>query len=301
MSEIDYLSLDGNTLRTFLTVLEEESVSKAAERLGVTQSAVSHTLDKLRQTFNDSLFDREGRGIVATAKARSLRDPVEAILNNIKSLSYQREFDPHTEPLQFTIAANDYPLALIFPKLLKELYAEGINPRIDFIHAGIPDANFKRTYRCHFLITPTPPDGKDIIKEPLVQSKMVCFYDSAVRKAPETWQQFIDSKFVDVKFSDTESSSMALPSIDKFALNKPSITVPNFGTLSAFIKGTDLITTQLSIMDRGLLKDLDSAPLPKETDPLSLYLVWHQRDHNDPAHQWLRQRIIETVNSIFED
>ena len=70
MNGFDHLSLDGNTLRTFLTVLDEASVTRAAERLGVSQSAVSHTLDKLRATFNDPLFIRVGRGIEPTARAR---------------------------------------------------------------------------------------------------------------------------------------------------------------------------------------------------------------------------------------
>lgn len=83
ISEINYLGLGGYTLRTFLTVLKEVSVSKAAIRLGVSQSAVSHTLDKLGLTFNDPLFVREGRGIIATAKALSLRDPIVAIIFNI--------------------------------------------------------------------------------------------------------------------------------------------------------------------------------------------------------------------------
>ena len=67
------------------------------------------------------------------------------------------------------------------------------------------------------------------------------------------------------------------------------------------IKGTDHITTQLDVMKLGLLKELDSAPLPLKTEPLSLYLAWHRRDNGDPAHQWLRQRIIGTVNSLIGD
>ncbi len=77
MRKIDHLGLDGNTLQTFLTVLEEASVSKAAVRLGVSQSAVSHTLDKLRLAFDDSLFVRDGRGIIPTAKAQKLPDKYE--------------------------------------------------------------------------------------------------------------------------------------------------------------------------------------------------------------------------------
>ena len=119
MNKIDYLSLDGSTLRTFLTVLEESSVSRAAERLGVTQSAVSHTLDKLRVILEDPLFVRAGRGIESTARARALRASVESILDDLKSLTNKRKFDPLIEQMSFTIAANYFPIQLIFPKLLK--------------------------------------------------------------------------------------------------------------------------------------------------------------------------------------
>jgi len=301
MSKIDHLSLDGNTLTTFLTVLDETSVSRAAERLGVSQSAVSHTLDKLRTIFEDPLFVRVGRGIEPTAKARAVRASVESVLDDLKSLTDQRKFDPLAEKMEFTIATNDFPLQLIFPKLLKELSDEGINPRIRFIPSGIPSVSSLRASRYQMLITPTPPDNPDFEKASLVQSKMVIFYDSTVRKPPKTWKQFAESKYVEVRFSDTESSLMALPSIDTSMMNPPTITVPNFGSLAPMINGTDRITTQLAVMKLGLLKDLDWAPLPFKTRTLNLFLIWHRRDNDDPAHQWLRQRIIGTVNSITRD
>ena len=133
MSNIDHLGLDAYTLRTFFTVLDEISVSRAAERLGVSQSAVSHTLDKLRTIFEDPLFVRVGRGIEPTARARALRAWVESVLDDLKSLTDQRKFDPLSEKMEFTVATNDFPLQLIFPKLLKELSDEGINPRVRFI------------------------------------------------------------------------------------------------------------------------------------------------------------------------
>lgn len=112
MSKIDYLGLDGRALKTFITVMEEGSVSKAAERLFVTQSAVSHTLDKLRTTFDDPLFVRSGRGIIPTAKAKSLCEPIEVVLDELKALTNEREFDPLTETINFTIAVNDPPMQL---------------------------------------------------------------------------------------------------------------------------------------------------------------------------------------------
>ena len=301
MSNIDHLGLDGYTLRTFLTVLDETSVSRAAERLGVSQSAVSHTLDKLRTIFEDPLFVRVGRGIEPTARALALRASVESVLDDLKSLTNQRNFDPLTEKMEFTVATNDFPLQLIFPKLLKELSDEGINPRVHFLPSGIPRVSSLRASRYQMLITPTPPDNPDFEKVSLVETKMVCFYDSTVRKPPKTWKQFAESNYVDVRFSDTESSLMALPSIDASRMNPPTITVPNFSSLAPMIKGTDRITTQLAVMELGLLRDLNWAPLPFKTGTLDLFLIWHRRDNDDPAHQWFRQRIIGTVNSIIRN
>ncbi|MDH3985977.1 MAG: hypothetical protein OEV12_06120, partial [Gammaproteobacteria bacterium] len=65
--------------------------------------------------------------------------------------------------------------------------------------------------------------------------------------------------------------------------------------------GTDHVTSQLGVMKPGLLKQLDSIPLPLKTEPLSLYLAWHRREDDDSAHQWLRARITGTVNSIIKD
>jgi DNA-binding transcriptional LysR family regulator len=92
---------------------------------------------------------------------------------------------------------------------------------------------------------------------------------------------------------------MALPSLDTKELNPPKISVPNFSSLTQIIRGSDRITTQLGAMKLGLLKDLDVAPLPIKTDTLSLFLVWHRRENDDPAHSWFRQKIVATVNSII--
>ncbi|TWU03035.1 HTH-type transcriptional regulator LeuO [Symmachiella macrocystis] len=300
MSNIDHLNLDGNTLTTFLTVLEETSVSRAAERLGVTQSAVSHTLDKLRVIFDDPLFIRVGRGIESTARARALQGSVESVLGDLKSLTDHREFDPLVEQMEFTIAANDFPIHFIFPNLLKELSEDGIHPRIRFIPSGIPSVSVLRASRYRMLITPTPPNDPELKKESLIRSKMEIFFDASVRKPPRTRKQFSESRYVEVRFSDTEASLMALPGFDVSRMNPPMISVPNFGLLAPMIKGTDRITTQIAAMKMGLLKELDTSPLPFKTDPLDLFLIWHRREHDDPAHRWLRQRIIETVTSLTE-
>jgi hypothetical protein len=97
---------------------------------------------------------------------------------------------------------------------------------------------------------------------------MEIFYDSTVRKPPKTRKQFAESNYVEVRFSDTEASLMALPTFDASTMKPPIISVPHFGSLTPMIKGTDRITTQLAVMKLGLLKELDSTPLPFRTDTL---------------------------------
>lgn len=300
MSKIDYLGLDGRILRTFLTVLEEKSVSRAADRLGVSQSAVSHTLEKLRGIFDDPLFIRIGRGIESTARARAMRAPIESVLDQMKSLSIQQDFNPKLSPMEFTIACNEFPLQLIFPGLLREIEEENINLRLRFIPSGIPRVAVLRASRYRLLITPTPPVDPDLEKVSLLQAEMAVFYDSRYTKPPETWKEFANARRVEVRFSDTETSMMALPSVDVSDIRPPDVSIPNFGSLAPMILSTNRITTQLAAMKFGLLKDLDVAPLPMKTEPIDLYLVWHRREHDDPAHQWLRQKIIETVNAIVD-
>lgn len=301
MSKIDHLALDGQTLATFLMVLEETSVTRAANRLGVSQSAVSHTLERLRKIFDDPLFVRIGRGIEPTARALALGASAESVLDGMKSLTDLRKFDPLVEEMEFTVAANDFPTQLIFPGLLRDLTAEGVNLRIRFIHSGYPSSATLRASRYRLLITPKPLGDRDLVKESLVQSKMAMFFDPKIRTPPATWEEYVASERVEVQFSDTEASIMALPSVDLSQFGPPRITVPNFGTLAQMIIGTDRIGTQLDVMKLGLLSDLEVAPLPIETTPVDLFLVWHRREHDDPAHRWFRQRVIETATSVFSD
>jgi molybdenum-dependent DNA-binding transcriptional regulator ModE len=81
MKKIDHLALDGHALALFLAVLEEGSVTSAATRLGLTQSAVSHGLNKLRRIVGDPLFAKSGRGIVATAHAQALAAKARALID----------------------------------------------------------------------------------------------------------------------------------------------------------------------------------------------------------------------------
>ena len=291
MKKIDFLALDGRTLRTFLTVLDESSISKAAERLGVTQSAVSHTLDKLRIAMGDPLFVRSGRQIAATERAMALREPVQKVLDGLKGLTDQHLFDPTIGELDYVIAANDYQRDLIFPDLLQALEKRNIDISTRFIPSGLPAAEMLRQDRCHFLVTPYPPDGPDIYQVRLFEDHLVCFYDGNMRDSPKTLDEFLACDFIDVTFEDNRSISNTFSAFLKGKKKKPKVSVTNFNAVSLFLKNSKMISVGSSLMAKLVYHDMQCADLPFESHPLPMYLVWHQRNHAAPAHRWFRQEI----------
>tara|TARA_B100000315_G_scaffold196052_1_gene187109 strand:- start:231 stop:1160 length:930 start_codon:yes stop_codon:yes gene_type:complete len=298
MRNFDIYKVDGNILKTFLIILEESSVSKAAIRLNVTQSAVSYALARLRSVFKDPLFVRSGQGLTPTETAISLKDPIQKVLDEIMSLTDQRPFNPQAEDMYFAVAANDLQRELIFPKLWREARSENIRLRLEFIPSGIPSISLLRDARCQLILTPFPPDAPDIFQRRLITGDMMCFYDASMRDAPSSWEEYINAEHISVRFVGGYDSNQALRGVDLSEIREPTITVSNFNAIPSFVKGSELISTEMNAMHIGPLRELSMAPLPFKSEKISLYLVWHERSNNDPAYKWIRRRIENIADDI---
>jgi len=298
MRNFDIYKVDGNILKTFLIILEESSVSKAAIRLNVTQSAVSYALARLRSVFKDPLFVRSGQGLTPTETAISLKDPIQKVLDEIMSLTNQRPFNPQAEDMYFAVAANDLQRELIFPKLWREARSENICLRLEFIPSGIPSISLLRDARCQLILTPFPPDAPDIFQRRLITGDMMCFYDASMRDAPSSWEEYINAEHISVRFVGGYDSNQALRGVDLSEIREPTITVSNFNAIPSFVKGSELISTEMNAMHIGPLRELSMAPLPFKSEKISLYLVWHERSNNDPAYKWIRRRIENIADDI---
>src|SRR5690349_3554054 len=122
LNEIDLSRTDLNLLVLFDVVLAERHVAKAANRLNLSASAVSHGLGRLRQLLNDPLFLRTPKGVVPTARGIELAEPVSEILARVRSVvSTAEPFDPATSTRRFTVGAPDGISAVVLPLLLAEL------------------------------------------------------------------------------------------------------------------------------------------------------------------------------------
>ena len=293
MKRRNFMDLDGHTLRTFLTILELSSVSKAAEKLDLTQPAVSHILRRLRHILGDPLFIRTGHRLTPTETALALKGSAIEALDSLQRLTEQRSFNPLHEEMSFVVAANDMQRDLIFPKLLRDAMAEGINLELHFIPSGQPSVPWIRDSRCHLALTPLPPEASDIYQKIILRGRMMCFFDAEMGPPPQNLEDFYNAQHLSVRFMEgrTSWSIWSSNEVDKSLIRRPVVTVSNFNAITPFIKGTRMIATQMDLMRLRTLQTLDVAPLPFTSDPVAIYMVWHERSQNDPAHRWLRQRV----------
>ena len=291
MSEFDHLDLDGHLLQLLLAVVEEGSITHAAQRLGVTQSAVSHLLDKLRTIVGDPLFVKSGRGIVATAHAQQLAVRARTLLDEMRSFSNATAFEPAKLSALVTIAANDLQRDLLLPMLLRYVRAEAPNFALRVIPSGAPTVELLRDEHCQLVITPRPPEGTDIMQKRLFEDSYVVFYDATQRAAPGTLEEYLAAEHVTVLYEPRRQLDIDEVLADRGIRRRFVAQVPGFAGIGPFLRGGALIATLPSLLRAHMLGDLAIAPVPVECPAMPMYMVWHLRHHTDPVHRWLRQQL----------
>ena len=291
MNSIDTFNLDIRSLSTFIAVLDEGSVSRAAVRLGVSQSAVSHTLDRLRQALGDPLFVKSGRGIVSTRYAVQAAPHIRQILDDLHSLSSGPPFTPASAEFTFTIAANDYQRDLLLPGLLSVLRRDAPGIRLQVIPSGIPTAEMLRKDLCDLIISPHAPEATDIMQRGLMADRMVVFYDPDHRQAPDSLADYLKADHIGILFGTGEKTALEDSLSARGLTRRTVVTVANFSGLSGFLRGTDMLATAPKRMSEHLLRDFATAPLPFEYKPFTMLMLWHKRNQNDPAHRWIRNHV----------
>ncbi|MDE3176912.1 MAG: LysR family transcriptional regulator [Pseudomonadota bacterium] len=299
MSDFDHLDLDGHALRLFLAVLEEGSVGGAAARLGLTQSAVSHALAKLRAILHDPLFVKSGRGIVATAHARALADPARALVAGLKDFSRAAEFDARATSLALTVAANDLQRDLVLPGLLAALQQTFASVRLRIIPSDQPTPDMLRDERCDLVISPFPPEGVDILQKRLFGAEYVCFYDAAARATP-TAADYYAADHVTVVYTSRvglrfDRAMEAAGHARRFVVG-----VPNFAGVPAFLRGTARLATLPSGLAASVMRGFASRPLPVRVEgaAFAMFMAWHRRHALDPAHRLVRTLLSREAGKI---
>lgn len=299
MKDIDGTTIDGQLLRVFIAVLEEGSVTRAAAKMGLTQSAVSHALQRLARISGQPLFVKSGRGIVATSAAVRLGPRARELLQAMKDFSVRTTFELANTRFDLTIAANDLQRDVLLPPLYQRLSQSALDVRIRVIPSDVPSTEFLRRDRCDLLITPLPPEASDIVQRRLFDDEYVCFYDAAARKPPRSEAEFLAARHATVMYADGERLQFD-KDLERVGLARHiTIAAQSFAGVSAFIRGSDLLTTMPSQLRYSVMRGFAHCRLPisaaqrKALRPLVMYLAWHRRRHDDPALAWVRGLLLE--------
>ena len=293
MNEIDHLSLDGHLLRLLITVTELQSVSRAAEQLNLTQSAVSHQIERLRRLLGHPLFVKSGRGIVSTAHAQALAAQAKTLLEDMQRFTQPAVFDPSQLQRTITVAANDLQRDLLLPGLLKRLRSQAPNLSLRVLPSDVPSADLLRSQTVELVISPRLPDTSDIKHRRLFSDQYRVFYDPAVRRPPRSLKQYLQAEHVAVVHTTQQRLELDEQLLRKGMDRDFAVTLSSFGGVPGFILGTDRLATLPGRLRQGLLRGLGDAAPPFPTPDMPMYAAWHIRHQDDPVHRWLRNCFFE--------
>lgn len=292
----DIRALDLNLLKALDALLDEGSVTRAAQRLSLTQPAVSGMLTRLRDYFGDPLFVRTSHGMVPTLRASELSMPVKQILTDIAILLKPMQFDPMTAELTYTLVATDYALKAVVVPLIAALKQHA--PRI---RIAVRSVDSERMYQQLSrgevdlaLVTPqTTPD--DLHGRALYQEEYVCVARShhpLAAASKMTLEQFCEQEHILVstegRFMGVTDEALAELSLTR----RVGVSVNSFLVIPDILRSTDMIAV---VPGRMVPVDSDLAiiPLPLNVPGFTKSMAWHERTHRDPAHQWIRALCVE--------
>jgi DNA-binding transcriptional LysR family regulator len=301
---------DLNLLISLDALLHERNISRAADRLHVSQPAMSAALHKLREYFDDPLLVRVGRNLELTPRGLSLVEPVrEALLRIETTLATQPEFDPATTQREFTIVVSEEAVPDLLPALLKRLavQAPGISCRIQLISETIltrleyGEADLSvcldslRMYSARAW-----PDSLRLVR--LRPVRWVCAVDA---DHPTVGDALSAEQFYSLPhaFGAPSGYSAGTQELVRrlFDIELPvQLAVPSLLHLPLILAGTSYVATMPERVLRlspnvGRLK---SFPTPFPAPNQQEILLWHKRHELDPAHAWLRNLIIEVARAL---
>ena len=302
MHDVHLASIDLNLLVALDALLEERHVTRAARRIGRTQSATSHSLARLREILGDPLLVRSGAVLVPTPRAIELAGPVRAILDAIRRTLAGARFEPATASRTFSIASADYGELVVLPPLL-EATARGA-AGIDLVVRPAPaDAAAELgTGGLDLVIGVAMMDGASIHRRTLFDDDFVCVVRARhpVLRRGLDLDRFCEMGHVFIAPRGTRGGVVDDALAKKKRSRRVVAMVPTFLAAPAIVAGTDLVLTMpRRLADRlAVAFDLRVLEPPLALPRFTTSAYWHERLQHDPGHTWLRGAIAGTARAL---
>jgi DNA-binding transcriptional LysR family regulator len=298
MHEPKLSALDLNLLVVLGALLEERHVTRAAGRVGLSQSATSHALARLRELYGDPLLVRSGRRLDLTPRAVELLPQLSRGLAELGgTLTGARAFDPLTARRSFEVGMADYGQALLLPPLLRTLNTHA--PNIDLAINAFPSAVERLDDgSMHLAVLVGASFPKGLSSHKLFDDGFTCMVRKGhpeVRGNRLSLARYLSQSHVLVSPTGQAGSIVDSELERRGFTRRIALRVSSFLIAPQVVSESDLVSTGPSRLLRALAARY---PIRLFQPPLRLprfeqHLVWHSRLDHDPAHDWLRRQFIE--------
>lgn len=290
--------LNLNLLKSLYALLSCANVSRAAEQLHLTQSAMSRNLALLRDQLGDPLLIREGTHYLLTNRAKALLPRLQKILGDINQLLSEQEFSPADCTRSFVIASSDYVAQYIFPEIVEKVRQAAPNIQLQYRMMEPEFLQNLGTLPLDLVTTliSEPPDnlhGKHI-----GQDYPVCVMAAShpLAKTNLTFSHLIQYPHLKVTGGGDKDSFLDRYLFEKGEKRQIAVTTPFFSSAFSVLPGSEMMLTiprHIAVQAQQHFP-LIYKPLPMDVPTEQYYLLWHDIHHNDPVHRWLRE-VVYTV------
>lgn len=298
-------SIDLNLLVIFDALMAEKGITRAAKAIGMTPSAVSHALNRLRQTFGDPLFDRTPTGMEPTRRARELIPFVRAALHSLQhGIALQHEFDPATSQRIFNLRQSDFMSDCLLPRLCARVRADA--PGVTLVVAQLPDAD-EDPYapgdiqmRVGARLHGPEYRRKRIWRDPFAVAMRA---DHPARTGALTLDRFLELPFLDISSAIVDRRSLDEVLRSRGATRRTAVTIPTLAGVVAVLAHTDLcaVLPQRWVALYSAPSELTTVPLPAPLKDIeyAVDMIWHVSDEKNAGHRWLREVIVEEFDTLY--
>lgn len=311
---MDLARVNTNLLIALDLLLSEESVVRAAERHGVTASAMSHSLGALRQLFDDPLLTRVGSTMVPTPLATKLRGPLRKALRDLeRAVSGGVDFDPATTERGFVVHAPDFLSTLLLPEIARVLLDEA--PHVDVevrpvrrrgASLGFTDAAALAEGDVDLVVAALVGEVPGLQSEALYAERFVCLVRAGHPGVGEVLdlETYAAIPQVVTTITDERSTTVVDDALAERGLKRRIAVRTRFFLSAAMLAAeSDLLLTcpyQLAafVADRLPVRIVEP---PLELLSYREYMLWHPRFDADPASRWLRSVVRRAAASVVED
>ncbi len=304
-SRVDLNQVDLNLLVAFDALMSEGSVTRAAARLSVGQSAMSSTLARLRKLFDDPLLVREGRGLVATPLAESLAKQVREVLDQIEYiLTDPTDFGPASDTRTFTIVASDVLSVILLKPLRARLSVEAPGVRIQVSPPVVDDAERLMRNQVDLVVTPRDafPDYLNFRSTFLFSDRHLCAVDVHNEAVGSTLSLEEFSSLPYLATTCGRGITTAEAQLDRLGVSRNVEFTTSFGLVPTLLSGSRMIglvheRLALAIADQTTLR-LIEPPVPLQ--PIHMLMLWTNSSEADPGHSWLHRKITSLIAELDE-